>query len=274
MTQEEKFMDEEVFLDETLLSTNEKSLATRLSKWTRPPLHADYVSQSRSVVSQFLIFAFPLPLSHNDMVPNSSPLMHRISFPFLLLPLPHLEFNLLATVILPVDVAEPIGVRWTSQHHALPVVDNVGVIRKILDCLGRRDADIVEQIVYYTSDKVARGLALQQLNIYDAADCYVEPAASAPHPGQAIDISPLLMPRSSREAIGPRTRRRVEPMHHIVLPVHERLLEHNYGSTEDTDVYPSQYQEAVHHDYPPAQLYFHPTLEYHVSPHHVPAHDV
>ncbi|KAL2325644.1 hypothetical protein Fmac_024702 [Flemingia macrophylla] len=213
MTQEEKFMDEEVFLDETLLSTNEKSLATRLSKWTCPPLHADYVSQSRSVVSQFLIFAFPLPL------------------------------------------------RWTSQHHALPVVDNVGVIRKILDCLGRRDADIVEQIVYYTSDKVARGLALQQLNIYDAADCYVEPAASAPHPGQAIDISPLLMPRSSREAIGPRTRRRVEPMHHIVLPVHERLLENNYGSAEDTDVYPSQYQEAVHHDYPPAQSHHHRTLQ-------------
>ncbi|KAL2339880.1 hypothetical protein Fmac_007820 [Flemingia macrophylla] len=43
------------------------------------------------------------------------------------------------TVIPPVDVAKPIGVRWTTQHHVLPVVDNVGVIRKTLDCLRRRD---------------------------------------------------------------------------------------------------------------------------------------
>ncbi|KAL2325652.1 hypothetical protein Fmac_024710 [Flemingia macrophylla] len=96
----------------------------------------------------------------------------------------------------------------------------------------------------------------------------------APHPGQAVDILPLLVPRSSREAKGPRTRRRVELVHHIVPPVHERLPVHNYGSAEDTDVYPSQSQEAVHHDYPPAQPYIHPALEYHVSPHHVPAHDV
>ncbi|KAL2334336.1 hypothetical protein Fmac_015549 [Flemingia macrophylla] len=50
MTQEEKFMDEDVFLDETLLSTNEESLARRLSKWTCPPLHDDYISQSRSIL--------------------------------------------------------------------------------------------------------------------------------------------------------------------------------------------------------------------------------
>ncbi|KAL2330074.1 hypothetical protein Fmac_017655 [Flemingia macrophylla] len=88
-------MDEDVFLDETLISTNEKSIATRLSKWTRPPLHADYVSQSRSViVFQQLLIDYVIGESHNDLLPNSSPLMHRISFPSLLLPLPHLGFNL------------------------------------------------------------------------------------------------------------------------------------------------------------------------------------
>ncbi|KAL2349303.1 hypothetical protein Fmac_003303 [Flemingia macrophylla] len=106
MMQEEKFMDEDVFLDETLLSTNEESLilhdidqcqslATCLSKWTRPPLHADYVSQSRSAMFQKLLIDYIIGESHNDLLPNSFPLMHRISFPSLLLPLPHLEFHLL-----------------------------------------------------------------------------------------------------------------------------------------------------------------------------------
>ncbi|KAL2319493.1 hypothetical protein Fmac_028462 [Flemingia macrophylla] len=275
------------------------------------------------------------------------------------------------TVIPPFDVTEPVGVRWTSQYHALPVVDNVGVIRKTIDCLRRRDcrhgmdiwesicplvtnriiewhqpdrvmrqfgfqqpiphppctppqvhhltlrgknarpltaviddctnswnnrrnscfqrigpqegllssqsdymrwfANIAEQIVYYTSDDIARGLALRQLNIYDAADRYVEPAASAPHPGQVVDIPPLPVPRSSREARGPHTRRKVEPVQHVVPLVHERLSRHYYGPSDDTGVYPSQSQEAVHQEYPPAQPYFHLGPKYHVSPHHVPA---
>ncbi|KAL2318157.1 hypothetical protein Fmac_032033 [Flemingia macrophylla] len=56
-------------------------------------------------------------------------------------------------VIPPVDVAEPIGVRWTSQHHAMPVVDNVDVIRKTIDCLRRSDfiwcpysVDVIDQL--------------------------------------------------------------------------------------------------------------------------------
>ncbi|KAL2347551.1 hypothetical protein Fmac_001551 [Flemingia macrophylla] len=252
------------------------------------------------------------------------------------------------TVIPSVDVV------WMTQHNALPMVDNVGVIKKTLDCLRRRDfiwcpysadviaqlpdecrhdhwsvfidgctnawnnrrnscfqrivpqeellssqsdymrwfvryrmpridpassphhamGDIVEKIVYYTTDDIAHGLALRQLNIYDVADRYVESALLAPHPGQAIDIPPLLVPRSSKEARGPHIRRRVEPVHHVVPPVHERISGHYYGLAEDTGVYPMQSQEAVHQEYPPSQPYFHPGPEYHVSPHHVPAHDV
>ena len=60
LSQEDDFVDEDVFLDETLISEDEESLilrdieqrqalAFRLSKWTRPPLSHDYLSQSRSV---------------------------------------------------------------------------------------------------------------------------------------------------------------------------------------------------------------------------------
>lgn len=60
ISQEEEFLDEDVFLDETLVSEDQDSLilrdleerqalATRLSKWVRPPLSDSFVSQSRSV---------------------------------------------------------------------------------------------------------------------------------------------------------------------------------------------------------------------------------
>lgn len=60
LSQEEEFVDEDVFLDETLISEDEESLilrdieqrqslASRLSKWTRPPLSSEYLSQSRSI---------------------------------------------------------------------------------------------------------------------------------------------------------------------------------------------------------------------------------
>ena len=72
-SQEEEFVDEDVFIDETLVSEDEESLilrdieqrqalASRLGKWTRPPLSADYLSQSRSIseCSQFCNFCkFP-----------------------------------------------------------------------------------------------------------------------------------------------------------------------------------------------------------------------
>ncbi|KAL2337177.1 hypothetical protein Fmac_011623 [Flemingia macrophylla] len=82
MTQEEKFMDEDVFLDKTLFSTNEESLilhdikqcqslATYLSKWTYPTLHADYVSQSCSIGHK--LSYQPLVSTYNT---NSSPTTH------------------------------------------------------------------------------------------------------------------------------------------------------------------------------------------------------
>lgn len=57
---EEDFVDEDVFLDETLISEDEESLilrdfeerqalTSRLAKWTRPRLSAEYLSQSCSV---------------------------------------------------------------------------------------------------------------------------------------------------------------------------------------------------------------------------------
>jgi hypothetical protein len=60
LSQEEEFVDEDVFIDETLLSEDEESailrdieqrqaLAARLAKWTRPPLSQEYLSQSRSI---------------------------------------------------------------------------------------------------------------------------------------------------------------------------------------------------------------------------------
>lgn len=60
LSQEEEFMDEDVFLDETLITEDEESiilrdieqrqaLASRLAKWTRPPLSSDYISQSCSI---------------------------------------------------------------------------------------------------------------------------------------------------------------------------------------------------------------------------------
>jgi len=59
-SQEEEFIDEDVFLDENLISEDEESailrdleqrqdLASRLAKWNRPPLSQEYLSQSCSV---------------------------------------------------------------------------------------------------------------------------------------------------------------------------------------------------------------------------------
>jgi len=61
MTQEEEFMDEDVFTEQTLGDIDQtlcdieqrQTLAARLSKWKRPPLSADYVAHSRSVGEYF-----------------------------------------------------------------------------------------------------------------------------------------------------------------------------------------------------------------------------
>ncbi|XP_004502958.1 DNA polymerase delta catalytic subunit [Cicer arietinum] len=83
LSQEDEFLDEDVFLDETLISEDEESailrdieqrqaLATRLSKWTRPPLSQDYISQSRSILFQQLEIDYVIGESHKELLPNSS----------------------------------------------------------------------------------------------------------------------------------------------------------------------------------------------------------
>lgn len=58
LSQEEDFVDEDVFLDENLLDEDalilrdieeRQALASRLSKWVRPPLSQDYLSQSKGI---------------------------------------------------------------------------------------------------------------------------------------------------------------------------------------------------------------------------------
>ncbi|KAL9313895.1 hypothetical protein ACSQ67_019347 [Phaseolus vulgaris] len=79
LTQEED-VDEDVFMEQTLISEDEESmilrdieqrqaLAARLSKWARPPLSADYVKQ---VVFQQLEIDYVIGESHRELLPNLS----------------------------------------------------------------------------------------------------------------------------------------------------------------------------------------------------------
>ena len=59
-TVDEEFLDEDVFLDETLIAEDEENLnkerqvlTSRLSKWARPKLSDGYVSQSQSISEWF-----------------------------------------------------------------------------------------------------------------------------------------------------------------------------------------------------------------------------
>lgn len=69
---EDDFVDEDVFLDETLISGEEdeeslilrdieerEALASRLSKWARPPLSRAYLSESQSI-SKYAMLSFLL----------------------------------------------------------------------------------------------------------------------------------------------------------------------------------------------------------------------
>ncbi|PNX63668.1 DNA polymerase delta catalytic subunit-like protein, partial [Trifolium pratense] len=80
---EEEFVDEDVFIDETLLSEDEESailrdieqrqaLAARLAKWTRPPLSQEYLSQSRSILFQQLEIDYVIGESDRELLPNRS----------------------------------------------------------------------------------------------------------------------------------------------------------------------------------------------------------
>uniref|UniRef100_A0A5B7C8V6 DNA polymerase n=1 Tax=Davidia involucrata TaxID=16924 RepID=A0A5B7C8V6_DAVIN len=79
---EEEEMDEDVFLDQTLLDEEEslvlrdmderQALATRLSKWKRPSLSQAYQSQSQDIVFQQLEIDYVIGQSHKQLMPNSS----------------------------------------------------------------------------------------------------------------------------------------------------------------------------------------------------------
>ncbi|KAE8733567.1 DNA polymerase delta catalytic subunit [Hibiscus syriacus] len=81
---EEDFVDEDVFLDETLVGEEDveslilrnleerEALTFRLSKWARPPLSNAYISQSRSIVFQQLEIDYVIGESHEGLLPYSS----------------------------------------------------------------------------------------------------------------------------------------------------------------------------------------------------------
>ncbi|XP_058089815.1 DNA polymerase delta catalytic subunit isoform X2 [Magnolia sinica] len=80
MAEDEEMMDEDVYLEETLLQDEEflhdeealRALSSRLSKWKRPPLPPSYVSQSQSIIFQQLEIDYVIGDSHKVLLPNSS----------------------------------------------------------------------------------------------------------------------------------------------------------------------------------------------------------
>ncbi|MQL82061.1 hypothetical protein Taro_014541, partial [Colocasia esculenta] len=79
---EDEMMDEDVFLEETLLKYEEdeeallllqhEALSARLAKWGRPPISQGYLSSSRSVIFQQLEIDYVIGESHKELLPNSS----------------------------------------------------------------------------------------------------------------------------------------------------------------------------------------------------------
>ncbi|KAJ4960448.1 hypothetical protein NE237_020358 [Protea cynaroides] len=80
---EDEEMDEDVFLDETLLHEEEEealfrdaeerqALAFQLSKWNRPPLSSVYLSQSQSIIFQQLEIDYVIGDSHKGLMPNAT----------------------------------------------------------------------------------------------------------------------------------------------------------------------------------------------------------
>ncbi|CAI0414266.1 unnamed protein product [Linum tenue] len=79
---EDEFVDEDVFLEETLIAEDEmnsnrewalESLASNLAKWKRPSLSPDYVSQSTSITAfQQLELDYVVSESHEELLGDSS----------------------------------------------------------------------------------------------------------------------------------------------------------------------------------------------------------
>ncbi|KAL0449857.1 UNVERIFIED_CONTAM: DNA polymerase delta catalytic subunit [Sesamum latifolium] len=76
-TMEEEELDEDVFLEETLLQYEEedsqrRALADRLAKWKRPALSPSLLSQSQNIVFQQLEIDYVIGDSHRELLPSSS----------------------------------------------------------------------------------------------------------------------------------------------------------------------------------------------------------
>ncbi|GLT25096.1 hypothetical protein SLA2020_002480 [Shorea laevis] len=80
---EDEFVDEDVFLDETLIGEEEEylilrdieerqALASRLAKWVRPTLSDAYVSQSCGIIFQQLEIDYVIGESHKELLPSST----------------------------------------------------------------------------------------------------------------------------------------------------------------------------------------------------------
>lgn len=79
---DDEFVDEDVFLDETLIAEEEnlilrdleerQALASRLAKWSRPPLSHEYTSQSRSIIFQQLEIDYVIGESNKELLPDRS----------------------------------------------------------------------------------------------------------------------------------------------------------------------------------------------------------
>ncbi|XP_047958487.1 DNA polymerase delta catalytic subunit [Salvia hispanica] len=74
---EDEELDEDVFLEETLLHYEEEdsqrsALADRLVKWKRPPLSDAYQSQSRNIVFQQLEIDYIIGDSNRELLPSST----------------------------------------------------------------------------------------------------------------------------------------------------------------------------------------------------------
>ncbi|CAK7354806.1 unnamed protein product [Dovyalis caffra] len=78
-TVDEEFLDEDVFLEETLIAEDEQNLSeerqgltSHLSKWARPKLSDGYVSQSQSIIFQQLEIDYIIGESHKELSPDRS----------------------------------------------------------------------------------------------------------------------------------------------------------------------------------------------------------
>lgn len=75
----EEDLDEDIFLEETLMQVDEESLiedqyalSSRISQWKRPPISQGYKSQSQSIAFQQLEIDYVIGESHKELMPKSS----------------------------------------------------------------------------------------------------------------------------------------------------------------------------------------------------------